>query len=111
MVGWAMAMMTPTSVTRNVSVGSAPFGSAAYRISRRSVDDDRGAGRRPVPQPNHVVVGDVDAAMSSVVLAGRVIVPVLGARTVHRSPVGVVDAVTTVEPHHHLHLAVRVPVG
>src|SRR5438105_13728692 len=62
--------------------------------SVRSVNDDGGAGGRPVPQPHHVAVGDVHAAVGAVVLAVWIVVRILGARSVVVAPVGVVNSVT-----------------
>src|ERR1700731_2703541 len=60
MVGWAMAIeRAPPSVTPAILKGLASFGPDDYGKPRRArwrrlVNDDRRAGRRPVPQPDHV---------------------------------------------------------
>src|SRR5256885_2094375 len=101
MVGWARAMFELlSSLTPRVTKGCPSFGRSAYGKPRRlsaargcssSVDDDGSPGRRPVPEPHHVAVGDVHAAMRAGVLPGGVIVRTIGAGTVAGAPGGVVD--------------------
>src|ERR1700737_4037913 len=117
MVGWAMAIKGSTFCNaRDPQRALRPSdrGATLNRVVRgggRLVDDDRRAGRRPVPQPDHVFVGNVDASVGARVFAGRVVVRAVGAGTIARAPGGVVDPIAAVEPHHHLDLAVGVPVG
>src|SRR2546423_12224920 len=100
----------PSLVTRSVRKGPAPFGPSSYVLRRTGlIDDDGGAGRRPVPEPDHVAVGNVDAAVRTGVFAGRVVVGAVGAGSIARAPGGVVDPVAAVKPHDKFHFAVRGP--
>src|SRR5436305_4057392 len=120
MVAWARGMfeLLP-SVTSRVRKGRASFGRSPYGKPRRGqgaaaelclIDDDRGIGRGPVPEPDHIAIGHVHAAVRAVVLAGRVVVRKLSSGSIARPPVGVVDSGATVEPHHHPDLAIQGPV-
>src|SRR5438874_12436478 len=80
MVEWARAIfeLLP-SLTRRIAKGRPPFGRSPYGKPRigaaagsgdGSVDDDGRAGRRPVPEPDHLAPGNIDAAVSAGVLPG-----------------------------------------